>query len=50
MVKSLRNPAMFQRVFLEFGTLSWPYGFDHDSISLHDRMVEVGELTPVTVE
>jgi len=50
MVEPLRDPVMFRRVFLEFGTLSWPNGFDLDSIALHDRMAEAGELTPVAAE
>ncbi|HWA11352.1 MAG TPA: DUF2442 domain-containing protein [Opitutaceae bacterium] len=50
MVEPLRDPAMFRRVFLEFGTLSWPSGFDLDSIALHERMAAAGELTPVAAE
>jgi len=50
MVEPLRDPAMFQRVFLEFGTLTWPNGFDLDSIALHDRMAAAGELAPVAAE
>ncbi len=31
MVEPLRDPAFFRRVFLEFGALAWPNGFDLDS-------------------
>jgi hypothetical protein len=34
MVEPLRDPAFFARVFLEYGTLAWPNGFDLDSIAL----------------
>lgn len=50
MVEPLRDPAMFKRVFLEFGALTWPNGFDCDSIALHDDMAAAGELTPVAAE
>jgi len=50
MVEPLRDPAMFRRVFLEFGTLTWPNGFDLDSIALHERMAKAGELTQVAAE
>jgi hypothetical protein len=38
MVAPLRDPLFFGRVFLELGTLTWPNGFDLDSIALHDEM------------
>lgn len=50
MVEPLRDPAMFRRVFLEFGALTWPNGFDLDSIALHDRMAAAGELSQVAAE
>jgi len=50
MVEPLRDPTMFRRVFLEFGTLTWPNGFDLDSIALHDHMAKAGELTQVAAE
>lgn len=50
MVEPLRDPAMFKRVFLEFGTLTWPNGFDLDSIALHDRMAAAAELSQVAEE
>jgi uncharacterized protein DUF2442 len=44
MVEPLRDPAFFSRVFLEFGTLAWPNGFDLDSIALHQEMTAAGQL------
>ena len=38
MVEPLRNQAFFKQVFIELGTLTWPNGFDLDSITLHDEM------------
>jgi hypothetical protein len=45
MVEPLRDPAMFRRVFLEFGALTWPNGFDLDPINLYMEMRKAGELT-----
>ncbi|HYA06627.1 MAG TPA: DUF2442 domain-containing protein [Xanthobacteraceae bacterium] len=44
MVEPLRNPAFFARVFLDDGVLTWPNGFDLDSIALHMDMKERGLL------
>jgi hypothetical protein len=44
MVEPLRDPAFFGRVFLEYGTLVWPNGFDLDSIALHQEMKAAGLL------
>jgi hypothetical protein len=44
MVQPLRDPIFFGRVFLELGTLTWPNGFDLDSIALHDEMKRAGIL------
>ena len=44
MVEPLRDPAFFVRVFIDDGVLSWPNGFDVDSIALHDAMKKAGEL------
>jgi len=46
MVEPLKEPAFFGRVFIELGTLTWPNGFDLDSIALHDEMKAVGALRP----
>lgn len=50
MVRPLKDPDFFARVFVELGALAWPNGFDLDPIALHDRMLEAGELTPVAAE
>jgi hypothetical protein len=44
MVEPLRDPAFFSRAFVELGTLTWPNGFDLDSIALHDEMKKSGLL------
>jgi Protein of unknown function (DUF2442) len=50
MVRPLKDPAFFARVFVELGALAWPNGFDLDPIALHDRMAKAGELTQVAAE
>ena len=45
MVRPLKEPAFFARVFVELGALTWPNGFDLDPIALHDRMLAAGELS-----
>src|SRR5438093_7217066 len=44
MVEPLKDTHFFSRVFLEYGTLAWPNGFDLDSIALHDEMKQAGLL------
>ncbi len=44
MVEPLRDPAYFARVFVDDGILTWPNGFDLDSIALHDEMKKTGQL------
>jgi hypothetical protein len=44
MVRPLKDPAFFSRVFVELGALSWPNGYDLDPIALHDRLATAGEL------
>lgn len=46
MVEPLRDPAMFDRVFVQFGVPAWPNGFDLDAIALHEEMMGAGLLTP----
>jgi len=41
-VEPLRDPAMFGRVFLEFGAPAWPSGFDIDPIALYREMEAAG--------
>ncbi len=50
MVEPLRDPAMFRRVFLEFGVPSWPNGFDVDPIALYREMEAAGALSQVAAE
>jgi hypothetical protein len=44
MLKPLKDPAFFARVFVELGAVTWPNGYDLDPIALHDRMAAAGEL------
>jgi hypothetical protein len=44
MVRPLREPDYFARVFIEDGALTWPNGYDVDSISLHREMKDAGLL------
>lgn len=48
-VEPLRDPAFFRRVFIEFGALTWPNGYDIDPTALHDEMDRAGSLTQPTV-
>jgi hypothetical protein len=44
MVEPLCDPDFFSRVFIDDGILTWPNGFDLDSIALHDEMKRAGLL------
>ena len=44
MLVPLREEAYFARVFLEFGALTWPNGFDIAPEWLHREMSAAGEL------
>lgn len=48
MVEPFRDPAYFDRVFLERGALTWPNGFDWSPEALHADMVAAGVLTAET--
>ena len=50
MVEPLRDPAFFGRVFLDDGVLTWPNGFDLDSIALHRDMKRDGQLRQTAAE
>lgn len=50
MVRPLKDPAFFARVFVELGALAWPNGFDLDPIALHDRMAKAGEMSREAAE
>jgi hypothetical protein len=45
MLQPLRDEAYFARVFLEFGALTWPNGFDIAPGWLCREMAVAGELT-----
>jgi len=44
MVRPLKDPPYFARVFIEDGALTWPNGYDVDPIELHRTMKEAGQL------
>ena len=46
MMMPLRDPAYFQRVFLDFGALTWPNGFDIAPEWLRREMAQAAELRP----
>lgn len=48
MVVPLRDPAFFRRVFIEYGALAWPNGYDIDPIALYREMEEAGALSQPT--
>ena len=50
MLEPLRGHAYFERVFLEFGALTWPNGFDIAPEWLRLEMEKAGELTRVAAE
>jgi Protein of unknown function (DUF2442) len=45
MLEPLKSPDYFARVFVESGVLTWPNGFDIDSIHLYMQMHDAGALT-----
>jgi hypothetical protein len=50
MIDPLRDEAYFARVFLEFGALTWPNGFDIAPEWLRREMETAGELTREAAE
>lgn len=46
LAEPLADPDYFARVFVEDGILTWPNGYDWDSIALHAAMAASGELRP----
>jgi hypothetical protein len=44
MAEPLKDPAYFERVFLEFGALTWPNGYDWSPEALHADMAAAGVL------
>jgi hypothetical protein len=50
MLEPLRDAAYFNRVFLEFGALTWPNGFDIAPEWLRREMQSAGELSRLAAE
>ena len=48
MVEPFKDPAFFNRVFVEFGGLTWPNGCDIDPINAQMTMREAGTLRPAS--
>lgn len=44
LIQPLKDPAMFERVFVQNGVLCWPSGYDIDALALHALMKAQGEL------
>lgn len=44
MIAPLRDPAFFQRCFIESGALAWPNGFDLSATSLQRALAEAGRV------
>jgi hypothetical protein len=44
MVEPLRDPEVFNRVFVSCGVPTWPNGFDLDAINLHMELQAAGLL------
>ncbi|MFN3231713.1 MAG: DUF2442 domain-containing protein [Alphaproteobacteria bacterium] len=44
MVKPLRDPAFFARVFVESGAICWPNGLDLSPAAVHRELSEAGAL------
>ncbi len=45
MVEPFKDPAYFDRVFIEFGALTWPNGYDWSPEALHADMAAAGALS-----
>ncbi len=50
MREPLRDPAYFERVFLEFGAPTWPNGYDMAPEWLRREMAAAGELRKIAAE
>ena len=44
-IEPLRDPEVFNKVFISFGVPSWPNGFDVDAINLQMELRERGALS-----
>lgn len=45
MVEPFKDPAYFDRVFIEMGALTWPNGYDWAPDALHADMQAAGALS-----
>lgn len=44
-MRPFQDAAFFERVWIEFGALTWPNGYDLSPAALHDDMVSAGALS-----
>lgn len=44
MTAPFKDPSYFDRVFIEYGALTWPNGYDWAPEALHDDMLRAGAL------
>ena len=49
LTRAFEDPAYFDRVFLEYGALTWPNGYDWSPEALHRDMAEAGALKAESV-
>ncbi len=50
MVAPLKDPAYFNRVFVEAGAPTWPNGYDYAPSALYAEMRDAGALQPAAAE
>ena len=50
MVEPFKDPAYFDRVFIEQGALAWPNGYDWSPVALYADMSAAGALSREAVE
>lgn len=43
-MRPFQDPAFFDRVWIEFGALTWPNGYDLSPVALHREMTDAGAL------
>lgn len=44
-VAPFKDVSFFQSVFLDYGALTWPNGYDLNPVGLHDKMSAAGALS-----
>lgn len=44
LTRPLRDPAIFQQIFLELGAVCWPNGLEFSGKNLHSTLLQEGKL------